>query len=374
MSSALFLIYRVANLIARLGNFSQILLFLPLTLSTLGQPAFLLLSLLLTIQSLVQCSLQLIPVLKPWLTFFQLPVHPVLLLLSFNLATPVNGQLNYGVELISWIWGTGLRYSSIIFVVVEGIASLVLVQSWGQEAMKIADRGDFVQFGLLVVAAAGYVASATWIYICFSVTASSPMSAVLLGVAITCLLFLTLIGFIMRRTNVIESAGLALYLSYNLWLCGAGEGPEGPGRSWGWKEGNLQWTEGYPPLLPHMLPYLNTLLTLLTSTIPKTLLFSLVYRLTVLHRASKVIMRITADPWEDDDSTELRPSRRLAYALMIYRQTIFVIVYSHLLLLDHSSQVWWRWINIFFTLALWAIELNLTNAEDQVLGKEWKVE
>jgi len=297
----------------------------------------------------------------------------MMLLLSFNLATPVNGQITPWVEMTSWLWGTTLRYSSIIFVVVEGIASLVLVQSWGQEAMRMADRGDLVQFGLLVVAAAGYVASATWIYICFSITASSPASAVLLGVAITCLVFLTLIGFMMRRTNVIESAGLALYLSYNLWLCGAGEGAEGPGRSWGWKEGNLQWTEGYPPLLPHMLPYLNTLLTLLTSTIPKTLLFSLVYRISVLHRASKVLMKITAGPWEDDDS-EMRPSRRVAYALMIYRQTIFVIVYSHLLLLDHSSQVWWRWINIFFTLALWAIELNLTSAEDQVLGKEWKVE
>ncbi|KZT57127.1 hypothetical protein CALCODRAFT_483480 [Calocera cornea HHB12733] len=372
--AALFVLYRVSALLARLSNFAQILLFLPLTLSTLGQPAFLTLSLFLTLQSLIHCSLQLIPPLKPWLTFFQVPLHPVLLLLSFNLATPVDGHINHWVELVSWLWGTTLRYSSIIFVVVEGIASLVLVQNWGQEAITLADRGDIVQFGLLVVAAAAYVASATWIYICFSITASSPISAVLLGVAITCLIFLTLIGFITRRTNVIESAGVALYLSYNLWLCGAGEGPEGPGRSWGWKEGNLQWTEGYPPLLPHMLPYLNTLLTLLTSTIPKTLLFSLVYRLTVLHRAGKVLMEITAGPWDDDDSTEMRPSRRFAYALMIYRQTIFVIVYSHLLLLDHSSQVWWRWINIFFTLALWAIELNLTNAEDQVLGKEWKVE
>ena len=39
--------------------------------------------------------------------------------------------------------------------------------------------------------------------------------------------------------------------------------------------------------------------------------------------------------------------------------------------LDHSSQVWWRWANIFFTLALWALELLVS--EDDI-GKDWKVE
>jgi hypothetical protein len=41
--------------------------------------------------------------------------------------------------------------------------------------------------------------------------------------------------------------------------------------------------------------------------------------------------------------------------------------------LDHSSQVWWRWMNIFFTLVIWSIEL-LVSGEDDAITKEWKVD
>jgi hypothetical protein len=71
--------------------------------------------------------------------------------------------------------------------------------------------------------------------------------------------------------------------------------------------------------------------------------------------------------------------------LLTYRQFIFVTVYSHLLcesssdlkalfpdeypVLDHSSQIWWRWMNIFFTLVIWSIELLVTSEDDK-----WKVD
>lgn len=48
----------------------------------------------------------------------------------------------------------------------------------------------------------------------------SPLSSTLLGIAITAFIFLTFIGFALRRTNVIESSLLALWLAYNLWLAG----------------------------------------------------------------------------------------------------------------------------------------------------------
>jgi hypothetical protein len=41
--------------------------------------------------------------------------------------------------------------------------------------------------------------------------------------------------------------------------------------------------------------------------------------------------------------------------------------------LDHSSQVWWRWMNIFFTLVLWALELLVSN-EDDPMSEKWKVD
>jgi len=49
--------------------------------------------------------------------------------------------------------------------------------------------------------------------------AITPLSSTLFGVALTALLFLTLIGFAQRRTNVIEAAGMVLYFAYNVWMC-----------------------------------------------------------------------------------------------------------------------------------------------------------
>lgn len=79
--------------------------------------------------------------------------------------------------------------------------------------------------------------------------------------------------------------------------------------------------------------------------------------------------------------------------LLTYRQTILIAVYSHLLrqsllfdyflvfihtqisdlVLDHSSQVWWRWANMFFTLGMWALEILLAGEEDE-LNDKWKME
>lgn len=54
----------------------------------------------------------------------------------------------------------------------------------------------------------------------YPAAAASPLSSTLLGVALTSLIFLTFIGFGLRRTNVIESSCLALIVAYNVWLCG----------------------------------------------------------------------------------------------------------------------------------------------------------
>jgi hypothetical protein len=42
-----------------------------------------------------------------------------------------------------------------------------------------------------------------------------------------------------------------------------------------------------------------------------------------------------------------------------------------LLVLDHPTQVWWRWMSVFFTLLLWGVELSVSEDNDV---KEWKVE
>jgi hypothetical protein len=127
------------------------------------------------------------------------------------------------------------------------------------------------------------------------------------------------------------------------------------------------------PLLPNILPHLQTLVNFIINTLPKPVLVALLYRLAILHFASRILPTIGADSWESedgvDDGWDGRPTFILTRILLTYRQSIFITVYSHLLLLDHSSQIWWRWMNIFFTLILWSIEL-LVSSEDDALRKQ----
>lgn len=293
----------------------------------------------------------------------QVPMHPFLLLVCFNAFSQTANPLL--LTAASW-WGVILRWSTPGFIVLEGISSLLVAQQLGQIGKALVGEGETYQFGLLIGAAAAYVTSAWWLAVSFSAAASSPLAATLLGSAVTAFVFLTCIGFVLRRTNVIESSALALFLAYNVWLCDSNQ-----------KSFADPAALSYGPLLSNILPHLQTLMVFITNTLPKPVLIALLYRLVVLQSASRILPQIGADNWEiesaTDDEWDGRPTSKLTHLLLTYRQSIFVTVYSHLLLLDHSSQVWWRWMNIFFTLAIWAIELLVGGDEDAVT-KEWKVE
>ncbi|KAK1233042.1 hypothetical protein PQX77_003845 [Marasmius sp. AFHP31] len=132
------------------------------------------------------------------------------------------------------------------------------------------------------------------------------------------------------------------------------------------------------PLIPNLLPHLEALLNFVINTLPKPVLIALLYRLTILHLASRILPNIGADSWENedgvDDGWEGRPQTSILTKIVLtYRQLLFVMVYSHLLLLDYSSQIWWRWINIFFTLTMWGVEL-LVSPDDDVVTEKWKVD
>ncbi|GBE78001.1 hypothetical protein BKA93DRAFT_842530 [Sparassis latifolia] len=355
------LLWRVVSSTARLSTVLQILIFLPLTLSTLSTSAFLLLSLLLFIHSLIHGTLVLFWG-SPALSVLQVPMHPFLLLVCFNaFAQSVHPYLLTAAT----FWGRLLKWSSPGFVVMEGLSSLLIVQKLGQIGRELVTEGDGYQFGLLVAAAAAYVISAWWIVIAFPAAALSPLSSTLLGVALTTLIFLTLIGFVMRRTNIIESSGVALFLAYNVWLCGFDQ------------RSTWDAASSYTPLLSNILPHMQTLFNFLANTLPKPVLVALLYRLLVLHFVSQILPTIGADSWEGasgvDERWDGRPTTRVTHLLLTYRQSIFITVYSHLLLLDPSSQIWWRWMNIFFTLMIWSIEL-LLGGDDEGVTKKWKVD
>ena len=71
------------------------------------------------------------------------------------------------------------------------------------------------------------------------------------------------------------------------------------------------------------------------------MLVALVYRLVVLNLAFQILPTIGADSWEAeagvDDSWGDRPTSALAHLLLTYRQSIMIMVYSHLLRAFPSS-------------------------------------
>ncbi|KIJ68502.1 hypothetical protein HYDPIDRAFT_125106 [Hydnomerulius pinastri MD-312] len=358
---------------ARLSTVLQILLYLPLTLATLSTPAFLLLSLLLSAHSLIHGTLILL-----WgseaLSVMQVPMHPFLLLVSFNaFSQSVPAAL---VTAASW-WGKILTFSGPSYVAMEGLSSLLFAQKVGQVGKELADEAESYQFVILIASAAAYVIAAWWIVIAYPAAATSPLSSTLLGVALTAFLFLTVIGFRLRRTNIVESSMLSLFLAYNVWLCGFDQTSfSDPASSYAPLLSNIL-PQTLLNLSTNILPHLQTLVNFITNTLPKPVLVALFYRLTILHFASRILPTIGADPWEPDDPTnngwDGRPTSTFTRILLTYRQLIFVMVYSHLLLLDPASQVWWRWANIMFTLLLWSVELFVSPDGDDVTTK-WKVE
>ena len=146
-------------MIQRLSTALQILIFLPLTLATISNQAFLLLSLLLTIHSLIHGTMCLL-----WgfhaLSILQVPVHSFLLLVCFNIFS--SSPNPYLITATEW-WGTLLTLSGPLFITMEGLSSLLVVQKLGQEGKRLVGRGEVYQFGLLIATAVAYVASAWWI-------------------------------------------------------------------------------------------------------------------------------------------------------------------------------------------------------------------
>lgn len=101
----------------------------------------------------------------------------------------------------------------------EALASLIVIQSAGIASKELALNSEGYQFGLLIASASAYVAASAWVVLSFADAAASPMTAMLFGCALTSLVWLTGIGFALRRTNVVESSGVALILAYNIWQC-----------------------------------------------------------------------------------------------------------------------------------------------------------
>lgn len=145
-----------------MSTVTQLLLFLPLTLSTLSTTAFLALSLFLFLHAIVHGTLLLI--FGPGvLSVLQVPMHPFLLFLAFNIFSDPGS-----VGLISTLavyWGTFLKFMTPVFIAVEAVASLLVAQALGQEGKRLSTRSENTQLGLLIASAVAYVSAGWWLIV-----------------------------------------------------------------------------------------------------------------------------------------------------------------------------------------------------------------
>ncbi len=94
------------------------------------------------------------------LSVLQVPMHPFLLLVCFNV---FSSSVNPWLATITNLWGTVLKYGGPLFIMMEGLSSLLVAQKLGQEGKKFVGDDEVRQFGVLILTAIGYVTSAWWI-------------------------------------------------------------------------------------------------------------------------------------------------------------------------------------------------------------------
>lgn len=232
---------------AQLVSVSQVLVYLPLSLDIAGKHCMLALSLLLTCSFGCSATLHLclrtntrwrpVSTLVAWL---QPLVIPALLLLTLNLyasdaderaAPPPRLRL---LAAAPAYWERLLRTSSPVFVILEGLCTLLCIQALSRFSLgriHTSRAPDLFRMASLILAAGVYVASAYFLWeVCshsrrFSLSwdgkkelnpqpargqsygaVPDRISSTLIGVAVTTILFLSGISFSIQKGNVIESS------------------------------------------------------------------------------------------------------------------------------------------------------------------------
>jgi ICE2 len=155
-----------------------------------------------------------------------------------------------------------------------------------------------------------------------------------------------------------------------------------------------------PPTLHRSL---NFAYTAITTTLSPSILTGLMYRISVLYAATRIIpavrgvsQQLSTQP--DLDSSE--PSSKLMNIFILYSPIILIATYTNLLLstllreqggwsywgwlVGMDARIWagfrtWRWINTFATLGLYAVEMRFGGDMDvetngQGITGHWKVE
>lgn len=382
------------NNIKRILSFIQVLFYLPLTLNISDKSTFLTLSLLLSIYYSLLCSLRLfssklLRYPSILLGALQPIIIPVLLLYSFHL----NSSSTIPSVVID-TFESLLHASSPTFSLLEGASALLCIQAIGQfSRLYIRRKGEGSTLILLILSSVIYVLSGIWLIHSYPAAASTPFSATMIGAALVATLAISSLALISKRATVIETALMFSYIAYSIWLCAdAIQGASG-WIDFQWSFDNQGWViQSFENALQFLKNALGDSLEFIGyafTTLPPTLLVSLIFRTSVLYLATKIIPLIrsssssithsferAADADNDGDLNDDEPSAFIMAILVSFSRLILILVYSHLLLLDQGAQLWWRWANVAWTLSLWVVEIILSSSysDDDVIVKSWKID
>ncbi|RDL37931.1 ER membrane protein-like protein [Venustampulla echinocandica] len=309
-------------------------------------------------------------------------------------------------------WYVVLRYSTPLFQLAEGFCSLLVIQAAGQITRWLVNRGrsDTWMIGLLVMSASIISSSVYFLWRITNFPEISNVDAILIGVSITCAVFLCAWGIGSGRGNPVESSllfayvVLCIYQIFTDYLPTSAEEAASPPAQ-----------PEFPPFPPIIMASYSTLVYILSTlpsavhsgftflyaafqTITPSIIISLAYRIFVFYAATRIIPAVresgaralSQEPsLEDSDG-----AGKLLGLLSWFSPSILIAVYTSLLMQHfsttsaegNSAEWWtmqggdtggniWRWVNVVGTMGLYALELYLGKEDmDGGLTGHWKTD
>jgi hypothetical protein len=322
-------------------------------------------------------------------------------------------------------WDKLLRYSTPFFQLAEGFCSLLVIQAAGQITRWLVNRGrsdmwmvsyqpddyykaDQLQIGLLVLSASIISSSVYFLWRIMNFPEIGNVDATLIGVTITCAVFLCAWGIGSGRGNPVESSLLFAYVVLCIYqiftdYLPTSEPPPPPAQP------------DFPPFPPIIMASYSTLVYILSTlpsavlsgfqflyaafqTITPSVIISLAYRIFVFYSATRIIPAIRESGAralsEEPSLEETDGAGKILGLLSWFSPSILVAVYTSLLMQHFSTtsaegnnaEWWmmqggdaggniWRWVNVAATMALYAFELYLGKEEsDDSLTSHWKTD
>lgn len=325
-------------------------------------------------------------------------------------------------------WDKLLRWSTPVFQLVEGFCSLLVIQAAGQITRWLVNRSGrsdswmvrkdsfswsyneayLVQIGLLVTSASVISSAVYFLWRVMNFPEISHVDATLIGITVTCAVFLCAWGIGSGKGNPVESSLLFAYVVLCLYQIFTDYQPSTPLES----QPPPPQAPDFPPFPPLIMASYTTLMHALSilpstihagfsffaaalSTVTPSVIISLAYRLFVLYASTRIIPAIRESgaralsqeaSLEDSDG-----AGQILGLLSWFSPSILIAVYTSLLMEhfgsasgDADGDWWtsqggdtgnnlWRWINVAATMAMYALELYLGKDDlDGGLTTHWK--